>query len=92
MLNDILTSPDGWTVLKVVAILVPVLVLFWIIMTVMALHKRDVYFWNLIWRCARPVFGVRTLMDIGSSDRKSVIQGWLHANATIAVRHLFSSA
>jgi hypothetical protein len=47
MLNDILASPDGLTVLKVVAILVPVLVLFWIIMTVMALHKRDVFFWNL---------------------------------------------
>ena len=47
MLNDILASLDGWTVLKVGAILVPALVLFWIIMTVMALHKRDVYFWSL---------------------------------------------
>src|SRR6266481_4376503 len=47
MLNDILASPDGWTVLKAAAILVPVLVLFWIIMTVMALHKRDIYFWSL---------------------------------------------
>jgi hypothetical protein len=47
MLNNILSSPDGWTVLQVVAILVPVLVLIWIIMTVMALHKRDVYFWGL---------------------------------------------
>jgi hypothetical protein len=47
MLNDILASSDGWTVLKVGAILVPALVLSWIIMTVMALHKRDVYFWSL---------------------------------------------
>jgi hypothetical protein len=47
MLNNILASPDGWTVLKVVAILVPVLMLFWIIMTVTALHKREVYFWSL---------------------------------------------
>jgi hypothetical protein len=47
MMNNILASSDGWTVLKVVAILVPVLMLFWIIMTVMALHKRDVYFWSL---------------------------------------------
>src|SRR5882672_7867195 len=47
MLNDILASPDGWTVLKVGAVLVPTLVLFWIIMTVMALHEREVYFWGL---------------------------------------------
>jgi hypothetical protein len=47
MLDYILTSPDGWAVLKVVAVLVPVLVFMWIIMTVMALHKRDVYFWGL---------------------------------------------
>jgi hypothetical protein len=47
MLNNILASPDGWTVLKVIAILVPVLVFLWIVMTVMALHKRDVYFWSI---------------------------------------------
>ena len=47
MLDYILTGPDGWIVLKVVAVLVPVLVFIWIIMTVMALHKRDVYFWSL---------------------------------------------
>ena len=53
MLDYILTSPDGWVVLKVVAVLVPVLVFMWIIMTVMALHKRDVYFWSLgsTWTC-----------------------------------------
>jgi hypothetical protein len=47
MLDYILTSPDGWTVLKVIAVLVPVLTFFWIIMTVMALHRREVYFWSL---------------------------------------------
>jgi hypothetical protein len=47
MLNNILANPDGWTVLKVIAILVPVLVFLWIVMTVMALHKRDVYFWSI---------------------------------------------
>jgi hypothetical protein len=35
---------DGSTVLEVIAVLVPALVLLWIVMTVMALHKRDVYF------------------------------------------------
>jgi hypothetical protein len=34
-------------VLKVVAMLVPVLIFIWIVTTVMALHKRDVYFWSL---------------------------------------------
>jgi hypothetical protein len=47
MLDYILTSPDGWAVLKVVAVSVPLLVFIWITMTVMALHKRDVYFWGL---------------------------------------------
>jgi hypothetical protein len=47
MLNNILDNPDGWTALQIVAILVPVLALIWIVMTVMALHKRDVYFWGL---------------------------------------------
>jgi hypothetical protein len=47
MLNDISASLNGWTVLKVTGILVPVLMLFWIIMTVTALHKREVYFWSL---------------------------------------------
>jgi hypothetical protein len=37
---------DGSTVLEV-AVLVPALVLLWIILTVTALHKRDVYFWSL---------------------------------------------
>ena len=47
MLDHILGSSDGWTVFEVIATLVPVLVFIWIIMTVMALHKRDVYFWGL---------------------------------------------
>jgi hypothetical protein len=47
MLDYFLTSPDGWAVFKVGAVLVPVLVFIWIVMTVMALHKRDVYFWGL---------------------------------------------
>jgi hypothetical protein len=47
MLDYILTSPDGWMALKVIAILVPVLIFVWIVATVMALHGRDVYFWSL---------------------------------------------
>jgi hypothetical protein len=47
MLDYFLTSPDGWAVFKVVAVLVPVLVFMWVVMTVIALHKRDVYFWGL---------------------------------------------
>jgi hypothetical protein len=42
MLNYI--GVDGSTVFEVVAILVPALILVWIVTTVMALHKRDVYF------------------------------------------------
>jgi hypothetical protein len=47
MLDYIMTGADGWAVFKVVAMLVPVLVFVWIVMTVMALHKREVYFWSL---------------------------------------------
>jgi hypothetical protein len=47
MLDHVLTVTDGWLVLKVVAVLVPVLTFVWIVMTVMGLHKRDVYFWSL---------------------------------------------
>src|SRR3979490_2969339 len=47
MLNNILASTDGWSALQIVAMLVPALVLIWTIMTVMGLHKRDVYFWSL---------------------------------------------
>ena len=43
-------------------------------------------------RCARPLFGVRMLTACDSPERKSVIQGWLHANAISAFRHLFSHA
>jgi hypothetical protein len=46
-MNNVLVGLDGSIALQIVAILVPVVVLFWIIMTVMALHKRDVYFWGL---------------------------------------------
>jgi hypothetical protein len=47
MLNNTMAGLDAWTVLKVTAILVPVLMLFLIVLTVTALHKRDVYFWSL---------------------------------------------
>jgi hypothetical protein len=47
MLDHIFDSLDGWTVLKVAAVLLPVLVFVWIVATVMALHRRDVYFWSL---------------------------------------------
>ncbi len=48
MLNYFSGSLDGWMALKVVAVLVPVLMFVWIIMTVMALHMREVYFWSLV--------------------------------------------
>jgi hypothetical protein len=45
MMNYISTSTDDWMTLVVV--LIPTLAFIWIIMTVTALHKRDVYFWSL---------------------------------------------
>ena len=45
MLNYISTSADGW--MTILAVLIPTLAFIWIIMTVTALHKRDVYFWSL---------------------------------------------
>jgi hypothetical protein len=47
MLDQVLNGPDGWIALKVIAILIPVLVFVWIVATVTALHRRDVYFWRL---------------------------------------------
>jgi hypothetical protein len=47
MVNYLLTTQDGWFLLQVLAVLVPVLLFIWIILTVTALHKRDVYFWSL---------------------------------------------
>jgi|SRR5271165_3830267 len=47
MLDHILTTLDGWTVLKVAAALIPAIMFVWIIATVTALHNRDVYFWGL---------------------------------------------
>jgi len=38
---------DGWMTVKVVAVVIPVLCFVWIVFTVMALHRRDVYFWSL---------------------------------------------
>jgi hypothetical protein len=47
MLTYISTDLDGWMTLKVLAMLIPALAFIWIIMTVTALHKREVYFWSL---------------------------------------------
>jgi len=47
MFDRIFSDGDGWMVLKVAAILLPVLVFVWVVCTVMALHRRDVYFWSL---------------------------------------------
>lgn len=47
MLDYIFRSPDGGTALKVAAALIPTITFLWIIITVTALHKRDVYFWSL---------------------------------------------
>ena len=47
MLDQFLTTLDGWTVLKIAAALIPAIMFVWIIATVTALHNRDVYFWGL---------------------------------------------
>jgi hypothetical protein len=47
MFNYIFANWNGWTVVQVVAMLSPALVAVWIILTVTALHKREVYFWSL---------------------------------------------
>jgi hypothetical protein len=44
---DYLADPNVWDALKVAAILTPVLIFVWIVLTVMALHRREVYFWSL---------------------------------------------
>ena len=44
MLDRVLNSPDT---LRVALVLVPALALVWIVMTVIALHRRGVYFWSL---------------------------------------------
>jgi hypothetical protein len=46
-LNFMVTSFDSWTGLKVAAVLIPAAVFLWSVMTVMALHRRDVHFWSL---------------------------------------------
>jgi hypothetical protein len=47
MFNYIFASWNGWTVVQVAGMLTPALVAVWIIVTVTALHKREVYFWSL---------------------------------------------
>jgi hypothetical protein len=47
MFNYIFANWNGWTVVRVAGMLTPALVAVWIIMTVTALHKREVYFWSL---------------------------------------------
>ena len=47
MLNQTFGGPEGWSAFEIGAVLVPVLVFIWIVMTVMSLHRRDVYFWSL---------------------------------------------
>jgi hypothetical protein len=47
MFNSIFANWNGWTVVQVAGMLAPALVAVWIIMTVTALHKREVYFWSL---------------------------------------------
>ena len=44
---DYFAGSNVWDALKVTAILTPVLIFVWIVMTVMALHRREVYFWSL---------------------------------------------
>jgi hypothetical protein len=77
MVDYISTSPDGWAVLKVVAMLVPVLVFIWIIMTVMALHKRDVYFWGLgsTWSSIVACPVALLIMSLGPWSHAPIIAG-----------------
>lgn len=44
---DYFAGSNVWDALKVAAILTPVLIFVWIVLTVMALHRREVYFWSL---------------------------------------------
>ena len=41
---DYFAGSNVWDALKVAAILTPVLIFVWIVLTVMALHRREVYF------------------------------------------------
>jgi hypothetical protein len=45
--DRIFAGLDSWTAIKVAAVLVPAVIFVWIITTVTALHRRDVYFWDL---------------------------------------------
>jgi hypothetical protein len=47
MLDYLLNSPEGQSTLQVIAVLLPVLLFMGGIITVHALHKREVYFWSL---------------------------------------------
>jgi hypothetical protein len=47
MMDYFFNGTDGWMTVKVVAVVIPVLCFVWIVFTVMALHRRDVYFWSL---------------------------------------------
>jgi hypothetical protein len=47
MLQYLFNTQEGRSVLQVIAVFIPVVVFIWIVFTVMALHRRDVYFWGL---------------------------------------------
>jgi hypothetical protein len=68
MLNYVSAGANGSTVLEVAAASVPALVLFWIILTVSALHKRDAYFWSLgsTWTSVIACPVAMVIMSIGS--------------------------
>src|SRR5689334_15594072 len=47
MVNSAITGSNGWTSLEILGASAPVVVFAWIVATVLALHRRDVYFWGL---------------------------------------------
>ncbi len=57
---------DGWTALKVAGVLIPVLTFVWVVTTVMALHRRNVYFWSLgsTWTSLVACFAAISIMSL----------------------------
>ncbi|MGJ4902324.1 hypothetical protein ACQR0V_12195 [Bradyrhizobium sp. HKCCYLS2058] len=47
MVDSALPASNGWTSLEILGASAAVLLLVWIAATVLALHRRDVYFWGL---------------------------------------------
>ena len=73
MLNYFADS-NVWDALKVAAILTPVLIFVWIVLTVMALHRREVYFWSLGSTCTSLIACPLALVIMTSKFPREVIR------------------